>query len=142
MGVRNYLIEGISGTGKTSVCDELQRPGHHCIYGDRELAYQGDPRTSEPLDGFAHEHDIGDVDKVKPWWPTEVTRHRSCAAAPGISSVLIDLFDGVFVLEVDLDTLHRRPAVRPQDEWADGRANGNSLPDCRRRKKTFHGTRS
>jgi hypothetical protein len=64
MGVRNYLIDGISGTGKTSVCDELQRPGHHSIHGDRELAYQGDPRTGEPLDGFAHEHHIGDVDKV------------------------------------------------------------------------------
>jgi 2-phosphoglycerate kinase len=25
MGIRNYLIEGLSGTGKTSVCNELQR---------------------------------------------------------------------------------------------------------------------
>jgi adenylate kinase len=25
MGVKNYLIEGLSGTGKTSVCTELQR---------------------------------------------------------------------------------------------------------------------
>jgi 2-phosphoglycerate kinase len=25
MGIRNYLIEGVSGTGKTSVCKELQR---------------------------------------------------------------------------------------------------------------------
>src|SRR5579864_8790095 len=25
MGMRNYLIEGVSGTGKTSVCKELQR---------------------------------------------------------------------------------------------------------------------
>jgi len=24
MGIRNYLIEGVSGTGKTSVCNELQ----------------------------------------------------------------------------------------------------------------------
>ena len=34
------LIEGLSGTGKTSVCDELQRRGYHAIHGDRELAYQ------------------------------------------------------------------------------------------------------
>ncbi len=29
MGVRNYLIEGVSGAGKTSVCDELRRRGYH-----------------------------------------------------------------------------------------------------------------
>jgi hypothetical protein len=45
MGMRNYLIEGVSGTGKTSVCNELQRRGYHAINGDRELAYQGDPET-------------------------------------------------------------------------------------------------
>jgi predicted ATPase len=28
MGMRNYLIEGVSGTGKTSVCKELQRRGY------------------------------------------------------------------------------------------------------------------
>jgi predicted ATPase len=28
MGVRNYLIEGVSGTGKTTVAEELQRRGY------------------------------------------------------------------------------------------------------------------
>jgi len=41
MGRKNNLIEGLSGTGKTSVADELQRRGHHAIHGDRELAYRG-----------------------------------------------------------------------------------------------------
>jgi broad-specificity NMP kinase len=65
MGVRNYLIEGVSGTGKTSVCNELRRRGYHAINGDRELSYKGDPETGEPLDGFVHEHQIWDVEKVK-----------------------------------------------------------------------------
>ena len=65
MGRRNYLIEGLSGTGKTSVCDELQRRGHHAIHGDRELAYRGDPETGEPMEGFGHEHHIWDVEKVR-----------------------------------------------------------------------------
>ena len=65
MGRRNYLIEGLSGTGKTSVCDELQRRGYHAIHGDRELAYQGDPETGEPRDGSAHEHHIWNVDEVR-----------------------------------------------------------------------------
>ena len=65
MGMRNYLIEGVSGTGKTSVCNELQRRGYHAIHGDRELAYRGDPETGEPTDGFAHEHHIWHVDRVR-----------------------------------------------------------------------------
>ncbi|WP_010280877.1 hypothetical protein [Bacillus timonensis] len=32
-------------------------------------------------------------------------------------SKFIDLFDGVFVLEVDLDTLNQRLDERPEDEW-------------------------
>jgi hypothetical protein len=31
MGRPNYLVEGLSGTGKTSVCDELQRRGFHPV---------------------------------------------------------------------------------------------------------------
>ena len=65
MGIRNYLIEGVSGAGKTSVCNELQRRGYHTIHGDRELAYQGDPETGTPTDGATYEHHIWHVDKVK-----------------------------------------------------------------------------
>jgi predicted ATPase len=65
MGMRNYLIEGVSGTGKTSVCKELQRRGYYATNGDTELAYQGDPETGKPRDGSAHEHHIWHVDKVK-----------------------------------------------------------------------------
>ena len=65
MGVRNFLIEGVSGTGKTSVCDELQRRGYHSIHGDRVLAYQGDPGTGEPVDGQTHEHHLWNVDEVR-----------------------------------------------------------------------------
>jgi broad-specificity NMP kinase len=64
-GVRNYLIEGVSGTGKTSVCKELQWRGYYAINGDTELAYQGDPETGKPMDGLTHEHHIWDVDRVK-----------------------------------------------------------------------------
>src|SRR5687768_10966333 len=49
VGKRNYLMEGVSGTGKTTVCNELQRRGYQAVRGDRELAYQGDPQTGEPV---------------------------------------------------------------------------------------------
>jgi len=56
MGVRNYLIEGVSGAGKTAVCTELQRRGYQAIHGDRDLAYQGDPEPGQPTVGRTHEH--------------------------------------------------------------------------------------
>jgi broad-specificity NMP kinase len=128
MGVRNYLIEGVSGTGKTSVATELQRRGYHVIHGDRELAYKGDPQTGEPLDActlkrhtldfeFGHKHHIWDISKV-----------RSLIAARGHSISFfcggsrnfyhfINLFDVVFVLDADLETLNRRLATRTEDEF-------------------------
>ena len=117
MGIRNYLIEGASGTGKTSVCHELRRRGFHAINGDTELAYQGDPRTGDPVDGRAHEHHIWNVDKVR---ALVADRSRAasffCGGSRNFSS-FIDLFDEVFVLDVDLDTLNWRLAGRPEDEF-------------------------
>ena len=117
MGVRNYLIEGVSCTGKTTICRELQRRGHHAINGDTELAYRGDPKTGEPVCGNSHEHHIWCVDKVRALVADQ--SHAAsffCGGSRNFSS-FIDLFDGVFVLQVDLDTLNQRLAARPESEW-------------------------
>ena len=117
MGVRNYLIEGVSGTGKTSVFRELQRRGYHAINGDTELAYQGDPETGEPLDGLTHEHHIWSVDRVRALVANkDVVVTFFCGGSRNFSD-FIELFDGIFVLEVDLDTLNRRLDERAEDEW-------------------------
>jgi hypothetical protein len=39
----------------------------------------------------------------------------------------IDLFDGVFVLEVDLDTLNRPLDERPDSEWGGGKPTERKL---------------
>jgi hypothetical protein len=128
MGIRNYLIEGVSGTGKTSVATELQRRGHHVVHGDRALAYKGDPVTGEPLDaavlaaagtdvGFGHRHHIWPVDRVR-----SLVADRGhpitffCGGSRNFDR-FVDLFDGVFVLCVDRATLNRRLASRPDDEF-------------------------
>jgi hypothetical protein len=117
VGVRNFLVEGVSGTGKTSVCRELQRRGHHAVNGDTDLAYQGDPETGMPLDTAVHEHHIWDVDRVR---AIVADRREPATFLCGGSrnhAQFIDLLDGVFVLEVDLDTLLRRLGERGDDEW-------------------------
>ena len=35
MGVRNYLVEGVSCSGKTAVATELESRGHHVVHGAR-----------------------------------------------------------------------------------------------------------
>lgn len=127
MGVRNYLIEGVSGAGKTSVATELQRRGYHVIHGDRELTYKGDPETGEPVDlapfqgdgdiAFRHRHHLWDVGKVQ-----QLVTNRShaitffCGGSRNFRR-FIDLFDQVFVLDIDVATLRRRLTERPEDEF-------------------------
>lgn len=117
MGVRNYLIEGVSGTGKTSVCRDLQRRGYHAINGDRELGYQGDPESGEPTDDIRHEHHIWHIEKVKSLVADQDNAVVFFCGGSRNFPKFLDLFDGVFVLEVDLETLNRRLDERPDDEW-------------------------
>jgi adenylate kinase family enzyme len=117
MGVRNYLIEGVSGTGKTTICHALRRRGYQAVNGDTELAYQGDPATGEPLAGHAHEHHIWDVDAVRRLVADRAHPATYFCGGSRNHARFIDLFDRIFVLEVDRDTLDRRLAGRPETEW-------------------------
>ena len=132
MGVRNYLIEGVSGTGKTAVAEELQRRGFHVLHGDRELVYRGDPKTGEPVSEPAHlneldkavwqqKHHVWDMEKVK----AVINDHSKTASffCGGSRNFhrFIDLLDAVFVLEVaDLGILYRRldeRVARDPTDW-------------------------
>jgi thymidylate kinase len=121
MGRRNFLIEGGSGTGKTSVCEELARRGFQTVHGDRELAYQGDPTTGEPVTGFTgtalHAHHIWHIDKVKAFIADHSEELTFFCGGSRNFTRFIDLFDGVFVLELDAETLIQRLNDRPENEW-------------------------
>ena len=126
MGRRNYLVDGVSCAGKTTVCRELRHRGHHAINGDTELAYQGDPVTGEPLDGLAHEHHLWDVEAVR-----AAVADRTAPASffcGGCRNLFrfVDAFDEIFVPEIDRATLVRRLAARPPSEWG-GRSAERAL---------------
>jgi predicted ATPase len=116
MGGRNYLIEGVSGAGKTAVCTELQRRGYQAVHGDRELVYRGDPetglptapQTGLPTAAWVSEHQIWDVEKVQALVANQEEAVTFFCGGSRNFAKFIDFFDGVFVLEVDLDTMNRR----------------------------------
>jgi broad-specificity NMP kinase len=128
MGVRNYLIDGVSGAGKTTVAEELERRGHHVVHGDRKFAYVGDPQTGEPLDtpDFDNESDkiawgyprwIWPVDKVRALVADQAHPITFFCGGSRNSHRFIDLFDAVFVLTLDAETLSGRVAHRGDDEF-------------------------
>jgi adenylate kinase family enzyme len=127
MGRRNYLIEGVSGAGKTTVAEELERRGCHVIHGDRTLAYLGDPETGDALEGppegvtdevrWRHERWIWDVSKVRAAMADRSQARSFFCGGSRNHHHFIDLFDEVVVLDIDAETLTRRLAVRPRDEF-------------------------
>jgi hypothetical protein len=127
VGVRNFLVEGVSGTGKTSVCHELRLRGHHAVNGDTDLAYQGDPLTGDPSTGApVHEHHIWREDDVRAIAANRSHRFTFFCGGSRNFPRFLDVFDEVFVLTVDADTLVRRLAVRGEDEFG-GRADERAL---------------
>jgi len=104
----------------------LEKRPHALSYGDVDstpsmviasLPTKAIQKTGKPLKGFLHTHPIWKVEKVR---ALVADKHYSASFYCGGCrnfECFIDLFDDVFVLAVDLDTLNQRIANRPADEW-------------------------
>jgi hypothetical protein len=64
MAKRNYLVEGLSGAGKSSVYEELIRRGYTAISADRAWAYHADPDTGRPGGPIRHDTFMWDEQKA------------------------------------------------------------------------------
>lgn len=140
MGLRNYLVKGVSGTGKTSVCHELRQRGYQAINGDRELAYQGDPETGEATDTTAHEHHIWNVGRVRALVADQEEPVTFFCGGSRNFSQFIELFDEVFVLDIDFNSLHLRLDQRRQDEWGSKPSERDLVVRLHRTKEDIPGT--
>ena len=139
MGIKNYLIDGVSCAGKTTVCSELHQRGYHIIHGDRELAYFGDIDSGAPVDDQAggNRSWIWDVEKVRALTADQTHPASFFCGGSRNSDRFLHLFDDVFVLEIDLDTLNRRLAGRPEDEWGGTACEGESFARFQQATKAF-----
>lgn len=112
MAEKNYLIEGVSGSGKSSVCRELAKRGYKTVDGDKELAYQGNPETGEPTKSSSHHNHIWDVDKVTKILDDKFNPAAFFCGGSRNFNKFIDKFDEVFVLDIDNETIKQRLATR------------------------------
>jgi thymidylate kinase len=129
MGSKNYVIDGVSCAGKTTVCDELQRRGYHAIHGDRDLAYWGEPKTGAPVTGCAGAQRtwMWNVATVSALLADQTHAATFFCGGSRNADPFSDVWDGVFVLAIDLETLNRRLAARPADAWGGTAREGEAF---------------
>jgi gluconate kinase len=117
MAKRNYLVEGLSGAGKSSVYEELIRRGYKAVSTDRAWAYHADPDTGLP--GGPIRHDTLRWDQQKAVSELE-SREPEVLFVCGSSrdrDRFLRYFTQIFNLRIDDDTMRRRLQERTEDDW-------------------------
>ena len=104
MAKRNYLVEGLSGAGKSSVYEELIRRGYKAISTDRAWKHHADPDT------WDHQKALSELESSKP----EVL--FVCGSSRNRDR-LLPYFAKIFNLRIDDDTMRRRLQERTNNEF-------------------------
>ena len=117
MAKRNYLVEGLSGAGKSSVYDELIRRGYKAISTDRAWKYHADTDTG--LSGRPVQYDNSMWDERKA--VTELESQEAevlfvCGSSRNRDRFL-PYFTKVFNLRIDDDTMRRRLKERTNNDF-------------------------
>ena len=114
---RNYLVEGLSGTGKSSVFDELIRRGYTAISTDRAWSYHADPDSGLPGGPIHHDNWLWDQRKaLTALEDLEPDVLFVCGSGRNRDEFLPH-FTKIFNLRIDDDTLRRRLQGRTAEDW-------------------------
>jgi len=119
--MRCYLISGPSGSGKTSVGHELKRRGFRVIDTDKEWAYLGDRKTRLPQPALILPSYSPEWFEQNAWlWDRRLVESSLqssehiifCCGGADNDAEFFDLFDKVFMLDVNWITLKKRLIMR------------------------------
>ena len=133
MAKRNYLVDGLSGVGKSSVYEELIRRGYAAISADRAWAYNADSETGMPGGPGGHDTWVWDQGAaVRELEDPEPEVLFVCGSSRN-SDRFLPYFTKVFNLRIDDDTMRRRLEARTDDDWPLGEEGVELMLDLNRR---------
>ena len=117
MAKRNYLVEGLSGAGKSSVYEELIRRGYMAISTDRAWKFHADPDTGLSGGPGHYDNAVWDQQKaVRELESPEPDVLFVCGSSRNRDRFL-PYFTEVFNLLIDDDTMRRRLEERTNNEF-------------------------
>lgn len=110
-------IDGLSGTGKSTLSIELERRGYCAVDTDGEFAYFGDPASGQPTDIMVRDNWIWDTRKVRAF--CEERRGKTLFICGGALNQreCLDLFTHRFMLCIDSETMRRRLLTRTSNDF-------------------------
>ena len=117
MAKRNYLVEGLSGAGKSSVYEELVRRGYTAISTDRAWAYSADPDTGLPGGPTHHDNWMWDQQKAVSELESPEPEVLFVCGSSRNRDHFLPYFTKIFNLRIDDDTMRRRLQARTDDDW-------------------------
>jgi broad-specificity NMP kinase len=117
MARRNYLVDGLSGVGKFSVCEELICRGYTAINTDRSWAYHVDPGTGLPGGPVHHDNWIWDREKAVNELAKPIPEVLFVCGGSQNRNQFLPYFNKVFNLRIDDATMRRRLQARTADDW-------------------------
>ena len=117
MAERNYLVEGLSGVGKSSVYEELIRRGYNAISTDRVWSYSADPDTGLPDGPISYETWIWDRQKALSELESPEPKTLFVCGSCRNRDDFLSYFTKIFTLCIDDDTMRRRLQGRTADDW-------------------------
>jgi gluconate kinase len=117
MARRNYLVEGLSGAGKSSVYEELIRRGYKAISTDRAWAYHADPDTGLPGGPIHHDNFMWDQQKAVSELESPEPELLFVCGSSRNRDRFLPYFTKIFNLRIDDDTMRRRLQERTNNDF-------------------------